>query len=119
MHDTSKLDWKNLKEEIETMGRSERRELASLLDVLLIHLLKNEFQPEGKGNSKSWEKSIYNARKGIEKLLDDSPSLKPVVEQILPKLYENAVRYAVIETGLLKSDFPTFCPWNIEFLLKE
>lgn len=118
-HDPSKLDWDNLKEEIETMGRSERRELASFLEVLLIHLLKNEFQTEGKGNSNSWDKSIFNARKGIAKLLDDSPSLRPLIEQILPKAYENAVRYAMIETGLHKTDFPTFCPWNIEFLLKD
>ena len=61
-------------EEIESMGKTEKRELVSRLTVLLLHLLKWERQPAGRGNS--WRLSIANARDEIADLLGDNPSLK-------------------------------------------
>ncbi len=59
-------------EEIESMGKTEKRELVSRLTVLLLHLLKWERRPAGRGNS--WRLSIANARDEIADLLDDNPS---------------------------------------------
>ena len=61
-------------EEIESMGKTEKRELISRLTVLLLHLLKRQAQPTGRGNS--WRLSIANARDEIADLLGDNPSLK-------------------------------------------
>src|SRR6202050_4997216 len=67
-------DLEHIAEEIESMGKTEKRELVSRLTVLLLHLLKWRFQPEGQGNS--LRLSIANARDEITDLLDDNPSLK-------------------------------------------
>ena len=68
-------DLENIIEEIESMGRSEKRELESRLTVLLQHLLKWQYQPERRG--KSWELTIRNQRRAIALHLKKVPSLKP------------------------------------------
>ena len=69
-------DLATIAEEIESMGKTEKRELVSRLTVLLLHLLKWERQPTGR--SKSWRLSIANARDEIADLLDDNSSLSPL-----------------------------------------
>lgn len=78
--DYSNIDWENLIEEIEDMGRSERRSLESNLVVVLMHLLKWQFQPDKR--SGSWKGSIAEHRRRIRKTLQDSPSLKPYLEGV-------------------------------------
>ncbi len=68
-------DIKDIAEEIDSMGRTEKRELVSRLTVLLLHLLKWRYQPEKR--SASWEASIRAQRNRIEDHLDDNPSLRP------------------------------------------
>lgn len=74
-----KLDLENLVEEIESLGRRDKRALQSHLMVLLTHYLKKKFQPEAQGNSHSWEASIQNAEIEIELILKDSSSLKKLL----------------------------------------
>ncbi|MEN9232233.1 MAG: DUF29 domain-containing protein, partial [Thermostichus sp. DG02_5_bins_236] len=69
------LDIANLVEEIESLGRQERRELVNQLGILLGHLLKWQFQPQLRG--KSWRATITEQRRQIQRLLQDNPSLKP------------------------------------------
>lgn len=69
------LDLENLSEEIESLGRQEKRELRSHLEVLLAHLLKGHYQPEQR--SKSWIYTIREQRRRIERHLKENPSLKP------------------------------------------
>ena len=78
------------------MGKTEKREFVSRLTVLLLHLLKWKFQPEGQGNS--WRLSIVNARDEIVDLLDDNPSLKWQIDGIIRSAYRYARRKAAIET---------------------
>ena len=111
------LDLENLIEEIDSMGRSLRRELHSRLTVLLMHLLKCQFQPEKK--SSSWQGSIMEQRSDIELLLIDNPSLRREVEKSATTRYPNAVKRAVIETGLPRSTFPALMPYSAEQLLDE
>lgn len=96
------VDWENLIEEIEDIGRSERRSLESNLIVVLLHLLKWEYQPERR--SGSWEGSIIEHRRRIKKALKESPSVKPYFESIFTECYTEALKQAKAETGVpLKS----------------
>jgi predicted DNA-binding ribbon-helix-helix protein len=100
----TELDLENLIEEIETMGRSEKGALESNLEVLLMHLLKYQLQTERR--SKSWQYTILEQRRRVQKALKESPSLKPYFEQVFDESYQTARRLAVIETGLDIAIFP-------------
>lgn len=80
------LDWENLAEEVESMGRQERRELVNRLRVLLAHLLKWRFQPERRGVS--WEVTIADQRDQIQDILKDNPSLKPFLDEAFREGYQ-------------------------------
>ncbi len=73
--DFEHLDFENLIEEIDALGRSQRKELKSRLLVLLEHLLKRLYVPSP-GDYRGWENTIEEQRRQIELELEDSPSLK-------------------------------------------
>lgn len=106
------LDIEHLAGEIEDVGKSEQRELASRMAVLFAHLLKWAFQAERRGAS--WEKTIRAQRKEIQYALDESPSLRPKLDEPkwLDMVWARAVAQAVNETDL--DCFPDTCPWTIE-----
>jgi uncharacterized Zn finger protein len=108
-------DIEHIAEEIETMGRTEKRELISRLSVLLLHLLKWRYQPEKRGLS--WEASIRVQRNRLADHLDDNPSLKPLLPQALASAYRDTTLEAVAETGLAGATFPATCPWTVEQVL--
>lgn len=110
VHDYSNIDWENLIEEIEDMGRSERRSLESNLIVVLTHLLKWQYQPELR--SGSWKSSIVEHRRRIRKALKESPSLKPYLEEVFAECYLDAVEQASAETELPVETFPQLCPYT-------
>ncbi len=106
----SQIDVENLAEELESMGRSDRRELDSRLVVLVVHLLKWQLQvrlrsPSGTG-------TIREQRRQIEKLLRESPSLRPMTDQLLSEAYAEAREKAADETGLPETSFPVVCPFT-------
>ena len=105
-------DIEHIAEEIETMGRTEKRELVSRLAVLLLHLLKWKFQPAKRGAS--WEASIRVQRNRLADHLDDNPSLRPLLPQALSAAYRDAVLETIAETGLPEATFPPACPWSAE-----
>lgn len=109
--DYANVDWENLLEEIEDMGKSERRSIESNLIVVLLHLLKWQFQPERR--SGSWESSIIEHRRRIRKALKDSSSLKPYFETTLSECYIEALKQAKAETGLPLETFPVQCPYHL------
>jgi hypothetical protein len=106
------LDLANIIEEIESMGRSEKRELQSRLAVLLQHLLKWQYQSSRKG--RSWQLSIDEQRLQFLEVLNENPSLKPHLQTILNDAYRLAVVKAAKETRLEKKVFPTQCPWTLQ-----
>jgi hypothetical protein len=110
-------DLATIAEEIESMGKTEKRELVSRLTVLLLHLLKWESQPAGRGNS--WRLSIANARDEIADLLDDNPSLKVIVDGVMTSAYRYARRKAAIETDLAEDAFPVQCSWSFARAVDE
>ncbi|TAN71681.1 MAG: DUF29 domain-containing protein [Methylobacter sp.] len=105
------LDVENLIEEIETMGRSEKRELESRLTVLLLHLLKWKYQPERRG--KSWNLTIKGQRIEYINVLTDNPGLKSQLETIFKGAYKLALVKASSETGIDEDVFPSTCPWTL------
>ncbi|EMH5361087.1 DUF29 domain-containing protein [Salmonella enterica] len=109
---TEDLDLKNLLEEIEAMGRSERRELESRLQVLFMHLLKWQFQSERQG--RSWQLTIEEQRLRALKVLSENPSLKSKLTEIIADAYKLAVINAERETNIRRSVFPETCPWTFE-----
>ena len=110
-------DLATIAEEIESMGKTEKRELVSRLTVLLLHLLKWERQPAGRSNS--WRLSIANARDEIADLLEDNPSLKAIVDDVMASAYRYARRKAAIEMDMAEDTFPVQCPWNFARAMDE
>jgi hypothetical protein len=109
------LDIEHLAEEIEDVGKSEQRELASRMAVLLAHLLKWQYQPSRR--SRSWEATIRVQRDGIQHRLQCTPSLKHSLDDPhwWHDAWNDALAKAIDETGL--SDFPPHCPWSLNAIL--
>ncbi|WBA79634.1 DUF29 domain-containing protein [Endozoicomonas sp. GU-1] len=110
----AELDLHNILEEIEGMGRSDYRALQSRLTVLLMHLLKWQYQPDKRLTGHSWESTIKEQRKQIRRLLRANAGLKSKIPEMLPLAYEDAVEDAHDETGIPTSSFPNLCPWRFE-----
>ena len=108
----NEIDWDNVAEEIESLGKTEARELYSRLVVLLTHLLKWRFQPEGQGNS--WRGTINEQRRAILKHLRENPSLSAREDQEFTDAYEAARARASADTGLDDEVFPERPPFTLE-----
>jgi hypothetical protein len=110
-----RLDIEHLAEEIEDVGKSEQRELANRMAVLLAHLLKWASQPARR--SRSWDATIRVQRDSILHRLQRTPSLKRSLSDPdwWHDAWNDAVARAIDETGL--SDFPARCPWSVDEIL--
>lgn len=111
------LDREHLIEEIESLGRSERREIMSRMIVLVMHLLKLARQPEAA--SQSWRASVFEQRRRLARLLRDSPSLKGYPAELLQDCHAIAREKAAAETGLPVESFPERCPFSADQALDE
>jgi len=113
----SKIDALNVAEEIESVGRRDRRELGDRLENLIVELLKWRAQPGSRcGN---WRSVILQQRFEIGQIVEDSPSLRQFAADYLAEVYSDA-RERVIETmGLLQPDFPADCPFTPDQILAE
>ena len=106
-------DIENIAEELETLGRSEARELKSLYRVLLLHLLKWRYQPNLQ--SSSWKATIRRKREvEIPEHLGENPGLKPRQQELFEAAYRSARIDAVGETGLPEATFPKDCPFTLD-----
>jgi hypothetical protein len=111
------LDIVNLIEEIETLGRSEKRELENRLTVLLVYLLKWQYQPARRGQN--WQLTIQEQRLELFDVLNDNPGLKSQLQALLTHSYRKAKIRASKETGLDIDDFPSTSPWEFARLMDE
>ena len=112
---TSGLDWDNLAEEVDSMGRRDRRKLESRFRRIMHHLLKWQAQPGLRGPS--WQRTLREQRRQAEKLLKESPSLRPQMAELIGEAYPDALADALAETGLRPQAFPAACPFNAEQIL--
>jgi hypothetical protein len=110
-------DIETIAEELESMGRSEKRELVSRLKILLLHLLKWQFQPVLRGSS--WRLSIEEQRRELLRHLADNPSLKVKLPETIADAYGDALIGAERETGLPRSTFPAACPYAFEQMVDD
>jgi hypothetical protein len=111
------LDWENLLEELESMGKNEQRELESRLIVLLMHLLKFQYQPSHR--TKSWQNTIRNQRTEIGLLLKKSPSLRAKLLFFVEEAYPTARFDAADETDLPLEIFPDRVLYSLEEILDK
>lgn len=108
--DFSGLDLANLAEEIESLGRSEFNSLVGAWQVILLHMLKFDHQPDKK--TRSWAISIAAQRKEAEFILKDNPGLKGRLDEALERAYQGARLGASKETWLPLRRFPETCPYS-------
>jgi hypothetical protein len=112
----TRIEIEALVEEVEDLGKREKSALQSRLAVLICHLLKWEHQPAKR--SKSWQATIELQRNRIKRLLNQSPSLGPFLNESLADTYSDAVLLAVKQTGLGKEKFPETCAYALEDILE-
>ncbi|WP_422137235.1 DUF29 domain-containing protein [Endozoicomonas sp. ALC020] len=105
-------DIKNIALEIEAMGKNLHRELVSRLKILLMHLLKWQYQPGLQSNS--WRYTIIGQRAELSDHINDNPSLKPRIPAAMERAYRYALIEATKETGLTIETFPSTCPWTYD-----
>ncbi len=111
-HQFDQVDVEHIAEELEAMARSEKRELLNRLAVLLMHLLKWQYQAPRR--TRGWRNTILTQRMDIADLLEDSPSLQPLVAEKIQTAYEKAKLKAEDETGIDRRTFPSQCPYTLE-----
>jgi hypothetical protein len=111
------IDFENLLEELEGMGRSEENALESRIELLFTHLLKWIYQPEYR--SRSLVNTIKEQRRKIPKHLQRNPGLKSKVDEIMRSAYEEAWAAAADETGLPEQTFPKQCPWMLAEVFQQ
>jgi hypothetical protein len=109
-------DLEHIAEEIESMGRTEKRELIARLTILLLHLLKWQLQPGM--TSRGWRLSIEGQRLDIEDHLNDNPSLTAILAPSIAQAYRRALIEAEKETGLDAATFPETCPYGFEQMMR-
>ncbi len=97
--DIDNLDWENLIEEIEALGKSQKREVKSRLDVLLAHLLKRIYVNSAYDNH-GWENTIEEQRRQLQLLFEDSPSLM----QYCADVFDDCCQYALRQ---VRKDYPS------------
>ena len=110
-------DLERIAEEIESMGKTELRELTSRLKILILHLLKWQFQPKGRGSS--WQASVRVQRYDIRVHMRANPSLKAKLSEAIGDAYYTAMIEAGEETRLPETTFPANCPYTFDQIMDE
>ncbi len=106
------VDRNNLAEEIESLGREQFNKLVSALRVLMLHMLKWDYQPDKR--TRSWLLSIRVQRNHLHDVLSDNPGLKSRLSEAQRRAYRDARIEAAQETGLDEGEFPATCPYSFE-----
>ncbi len=116
------LDIVNLADEIDSMGKSQIKELTNRLAVLIGHLLKWQFQVKRtEMNERSWRLTIEEQRDRLRDHLEDNPGLKnpAILETALTRAWRDGRRLARWETGLDQDCFPIQTPYRLDQLLDD
>jgi hypothetical protein len=108
--DWTALDIEHMAEEIESMGKRDRRAVESYLEVRLRHGLKWVYQPQRR--SGSWRRSLTVTRQRLARLLRDHHTLREELPGLIGSAYPDARELAAGETGLPLHTFPEACPWT-------
>ncbi|MEB3881859.1 DUF29 domain-containing protein [Lyngbya sp. CCY1209] len=112
-----RVDWENVIEEIEALGRSEYRAFVSAIEQLTLHLLKWQYQRDYR--SPSWRHSIDKQRIAIERIIEDNPGLQSRLDEAISKGYKYGRKGAIKETFMDAKIFPEVCPYTWEELTDD
>jgi Domain of unknown function DUF29. len=130
------VDWENLLEEIEDMARRELRSLISLMAIIMEHLYKWENFRYSQDMGHDWIETIYNARRELEEIFEDNPSLKVKAQDrdTMHRAWKFAVRALVNWFKLPRNkalvqfyfkgriptekDFPQECPYTSQQIME-
>ena len=109
--DIKGLDFDNLIEEIESLGRSQKHELENRLGELFEHILKRTYvnMPDC---YRSWVESIDKQRVSIKRLLKQAPSLKPYFSQVFDEVYKDTLK--IVRRGYPQCEFPDTWPFSCD-----
>ncbi|GAO97497.1 hypothetical protein Cva_00129 [Caedimonas varicaedens] len=113
----NEVDFDGLIEELEEMGISNKHAMISRLALVLTHLLKWQFQPTMRGHS--WIYTIREHRKQAKYYLEDNPSLKSKLNEMITRSYNVALDKAARETNLPAKNFPTECPYTFDQIMND
>jgi Domain of unknown function DUF29 len=115
------VDWENVAEEIESLGKSERRGIRSHLAMVVEHLLKLEYASGifREYSTRGWRVSVRSARRQLRELLDESPSLRPQLAEILVRAYGDGRIEALREPRLTEDILPQTSPWTVEQVMDD
>ena len=110
-----RLDIANLAEEVEDMAGRHKDEIENRMEVLLLHLLKLQYQSDRR--TPSWDLTLVEQRGRIARRIRQSPSLRSYPTTALPEAYAAARRKAAVETGISLDRFPPACPYDVGSIL--
>ena len=111
------LDYANLAEEVESLGKSQQYALESRVEVVLTHLLKWRYCPTFSEARQGWRLRIREQRRRLARLLHQNPSLRSTVPEVMAESYPHARLMALDETEEPSTTFPETCPWTPEQVL--
>ena len=114
---TQALDYANLAEEVESLGKNQQHVLENRLEVVLAHLLKWHYCPTRLDARRGWRLTIREQRRRLVRLLQQNPSLHPTVPAVIVESYPHARLMALDETEEPSTTFPETCPWTPEQVL--
>jgi len=112
------LDYVNLAEEVESLGKSQQHVLESRLEVVLTHLLKWRYCPTRAEARRGWRLTIREQRRRLARLLHQNLSLHATVPAVIAESYPHARLMALDETEEPSTTFPETCPWTSEQVLE-
>ena len=114
------LDLANLIEEVSDLSRREKKKLEKLLIRLFENLLKLTYwELEKEYNRGHWQAEIRNFRQQINDELNDSPSLKPYLQDIFEECFQKGKAIACDRTQLPPDHFPPSPIGTLEQVLDE
>ena len=116
-----KIDAENVAEELETLGKSQQRELESRIAQIIEHLLKLHFLPDylREPNERGWKVSVVKQRAAIQQLLEQSPSLQRMLtEEVLAESYQDGLESFRITDYEMLGSAPAQCPFTWEEILE-
>jgi Domain of unknown function DUF29 len=104
--DFERMDWDNLLDEIDDMGKSEKRSLESYLQRLIEHILKLRYwESEKERNFRHWQSEVINFRNLIKRLLRRNPSFNRYMEDVYQELFQDAIALLEVEFEIPKNSF--------------
>ena len=110
----AEADLPNVIEELEGMAQNHRSALKSSYRLVIVHLLKWQYQPGRR--ARSWERTIIRERNNIADREEDSETLRKAAGNLVGEVYRRAAHQAAKEARLSVNTFPADCPYTLEQL---